>query len=112
MVKAASPATLHCRCLAANAAMKKALYAAAVDAYLMTPLDDLTAIYHRASGVTHIVSDPVPQIVAALHAQPLDISGLLFVLARDHGAVIDDSATEALQCRIDELLTIGLITQL
>lgn len=32
----------------------------------MVTLDSLTAIYHRASGQTHVVSEPVPEILAAL----------------------------------------------
>jgi PqqD family protein of HPr-rel-A system len=89
------------------------LYTArAAEAYLITPLDELTIIYHRASGMTHIVGDPVPQIVSALHAEPLALEGILAALQREHDLVIDERAVTTLQARIDELLISGLIAQL
>lgn len=33
---------------------------------LIQPLDSMTAIYHRRSGITHIVAEPVPQILQVM----------------------------------------------
>lgn len=32
----------------------------------MVVLDDLVAIFHRASGITHLVASPVPELLVAL----------------------------------------------
>ncbi|MFM9853966.1 MAG: HPr-rel-A system PqqD family peptide chaperone [Sphingomonadaceae bacterium] len=90
--------------------MSDPLYSSgAAEAYQVTPLDALTAIYHRVSGMTHIVGDPVPQIVAALHGQAMSVTALLAALASDHGLIVDEDTTAALQARLDELLATGLI---
>jgi PqqD family protein of HPr-rel-A system len=92
--------------------MSAALYSSdKAEAYLVTPLDELTAIYHRASGMTHLVGDPMPQIMTALHEQSSTLADLLSVLAKDHGLVIDGDAAGALQSRLDELITTGLIAR-
>ncbi|MEG8019410.1 hypothetical protein [Sphingomonas sp. LR55] len=36
------------------------------DGLLIAPLDEFTAVYHRASGITHLLTDPAPQILAAV----------------------------------------------
>lgn len=70
-------------------------------------LDSLTAIYHRASGQTHVVVEPVPEILAALSATPLSLEQL-----RADFGVTDDAATRALLSeRLDELLETGLVSQ-
>lgn len=40
-------------------------------------LDSLTAIYHRPSGQTHIVAEPIPQILAAIGLGECDFDELL-----------------------------------
>jgi PqqD family protein of HPr-rel-A system len=70
-------------------------------------LDSLTAIYHRASGQTHVVVEPVPAILAALSATPLSLEQLLAGLG-----VMDDAVTRALLGeRLNELLETGLVSQ-
>lgn len=36
------------------------------DGLRMAVLDDVIAIYHRASGTTHLVASPVPELLAHL----------------------------------------------
>ena len=38
----------------------------------IVPLDALTLVYHRASGITHVVDAPVPEILEAL-SEPLGV---------------------------------------
>ena len=40
-------------------------------------LDGLTAIFHRPSGMTHLLAPPSPQILDALGAGPADAEMLL-----------------------------------
>lgn len=75
----------------------------------IVPLDVLTAIYHRASGQTHIVEAPAPEILAALSSDALDADALLERLARDYALVDPDRA--ALIDRLEELVAAGLATR-
>ena len=68
-------------------------------------LDSLTAIYHRASGQTHVVSEPVPEILAALMTGDADVSAILERLN-----VPDNIETRAvLSERLQELVTAGVV---
>ena len=71
-------------------------------------LDSLTAIYHRASGITHVVASPVPELLAAL-AEPLTLPALLDRLAADYD--LTDADPEALAERLTELESAGLVAR-
>lgn len=71
------------------------------------PLDSLTLIYHRTSGITHVVDSPVPELLAALRDGPLTLDETLSALAQAHDLVDPDAA--ALAARLDELVEAGLV---
>ncbi|OAN57358.1 HPr-rel-A system PqqD family peptide chaperone [Sphingomonas sp. TDK1] len=73
----------------------------------IVPLDALTLLYHRASGITHIVDAPVPEILEILGEGPRDVRGLLAVLAERFDLADPDPA--ALAVRLDELVAAGLV---
>ncbi len=75
----------------------------------MVPLDTLTAVYHRRAGMTHLVSEPMPEILAALTKAPATLSALMLVLVNDYGLDHDAESAAALQARLDELEAIGLV---
>jgi PqqD family protein of HPr-rel-A system len=84
------------------------LYRAADPATLrVVPLDALTLIYHRASGITHVVDAPVPEILDALAEKPMGALALLEHLAEQYDLVDADAA--ALAIRLDELARAGLV---
>ena len=84
------------------------LYRAADPATLrIVPLDALTLIYHRASGITHVVDAPVPEILEALADEPLSAPALLEHLAERFDLV--DADPVALGMRLDELVRAGLL---
>ena len=70
--------------------------------------DGLTAIYHRRSGQTHIVSEPLPEILSALGNGPLTKDVLLARLSAT-AEICGNDAGEALAARIAELEAIGLV---
>ena len=73
----------------------------------IVPLDSLTAIYHRASAQTHVVTEPVPEILAVLRSGAQDVEGFLEVLG-----LTDDAGTRALLTeRLDELVATGLVAR-
>lgn len=72
----------------------------------LVELDGLTAIYHRRSGQTHIVSEPVPEILAALGKGPLTADALLARLSESADVSADRAALAA---RLAELEATGLV---
>lgn len=77
----------------------------------LEPLDALDLIYHRPSGQTHLVSEPVPQILDALAAGPADAAQIVARLAALHD--FDAEGAEALvTARLEELAAIGLVWRL
>ena len=74
----------------------------------IVPLDSLTAIYHRASGQTHVVAEPMPDILAALDDGNCDLPQLFLRLGLN-----DDAETRALLTeRLDELVATGLVAKI
>jgi PqqD family protein of HPr-rel-A system len=77
------------------------------DALIVAPLDEFTAVFHRASGITHLLAEPAPQILQVLGNGGLTLDGLLARLAQDYD--LADADREALAARLDELVVSGLV---
>ena len=77
------------------------------DSLFVAPLDEFTAVYHRASGITHLLTEPAPQILAVLGEGPVLLDALLARLAQDFD--LTDGTREALAARLDELVEAGLV---
>jgi len=87
------------------------VYRAADPATLrIVPLDALTLIYHRASGITHIVDAPVPEILETLGNETQTVDALLARLAEHYD--LADADPMALAVRLDELVAAGLVERL
>ncbi len=75
-------------------------------ARLSVVLDALVAVYHRPSGVTHLLAAPSPELLDALADGPADAATLrdrlaaLYELEGDGSAMID--------ARMEELIVAGL----
>jgi PqqD family protein of HPr-rel-A system len=88
-----------------------AAYRAADPATLrIVPLDALTLIYHRSSGITHIVDAPVPEILETLGREALSVDALMARLAEQFD--MPDADAMALAVRLDELVAAGLVERL
>ena len=74
---------------------------------LIAPLDEFTAVYHRASGITHLLTEPAPQILAILGEGGLSLDALLGRLGLDYD--LADGTREALAARLAELVEAGLV---
>lgn len=81
--------------------------AAAPEALRIVPFDALTLIYHRSSGITHIVDAPVPEILETLADEHLTTDDLLVRLDQRFDLV--DADPLALADRLDELAAVGLV---
>ena len=78
------------------------------DAILVAELDAFTALFHRASGITHLLVSPAPEIIGALSVEPLSLDALLVALTRDYD--LADADHVALAARVDELVAAGLVS--
>lgn len=81
--------------------------AAPLSSLLIEPLDELTAVFHRSSGITHLLATPAPELLHALQ-EPAGIDDLFDRL----GATFDlaDADREALAARLAELVEAGLVS--
>lgn len=78
------------------------------DQLLVEPLDAMTLIYQRRSGITHIVAEPVPEILAAMGEDALDVAAVAKRLAAQFD--IDMGNAEAVVAsRLEELAALGLV---
>ncbi len=68
--------------------------------------EGLTALYHRPSGMTHILAPPAPQILEALADRPADAAELARRLSRRFEL---DGGEGALAARLEELEAAGLV---
>lgn len=71
-------------------------------------LDTFAAVYHRASGITHLITAPAPEILAALGEAGRTREALLERLALDYA--LADADADALLARLDELVASGLVS--
>jgi PqqD family protein of HPr-rel-A system len=69
-------------------------------------LDGLTALFHRPSGMTHILAPPAPQILGVLAGKSADLDELGALLAEGFEVRGDG---EALAARLAELEAAGLV---
>jgi len=74
---------------------------------LTADLDAFTAVFHRPSGITHLLASPAPEILAVLGDASVDLDDLLARLA-GHSALAD-ADRDALAARLDELREAGLV---
>ncbi|HET8612009.1 MAG TPA: HPr-rel-A system PqqD family peptide chaperone [Sphingomonas sp.] len=73
---------------------------------IAAPLDELTAIFHRPSGATHLLASPAPELLEALAEGPADAAELLARLSGRYE--MPDATPEGLAARLDELVATGL----
>ena len=81
--------------------------AAPATTLIAAPLDTFTAVFHRVSGITHLLTEPAPEIVALLADAPLTMETLLILLGERYE--LADADPIALAARLDELIEAGLV---
>lgn len=71
-------------------------------------LDSFIAVYHRSSGITHLITAPAPEILATLGEAGMTFTTLTERLAADYE--LGDTDAAALAARLDELVAAGLVS--
>lgn len=79
------------------------------DSLLVRTLDGLTLVYHRPSGITHIVDSPVPEILASAGFEPQSAADLLERLAGDYDLGDRAEALAGLTGHLETLRALGLV---
>jgi PqqD family protein of HPr-rel-A system len=91
-------------------ALQSILYRAEpADQLLVEPLDAITLIYHRRSGITHLVAEPVPEILAAMAGDSVDSATVLARLAEAFDLGEGADAIGTITARLEELADLGLV---
>ncbi|HEX7871886.1 MAG TPA: HPr-rel-A system PqqD family peptide chaperone [Sphingobium sp.] len=81
---------------------------------LVHDLGPMTLIYHRRSGITHMMSEPVPQILEALDVLgPADAAAVTRYLGASFDLETEeaDAAAMVIAARLDELALLGLVVR-
>lgn len=73
---------------------------------VLAPLDGLVALYHRPSGMTHVLAPPAPQILRALSGRPASPEALLERIGSEFEV---EGGVHALDARLAELEAAGLV---
>ncbi|MGL5839441.1 MAG: HPr-rel-A system PqqD family peptide chaperone [Sphingorhabdus sp.] len=76
---------------------------------IVEPLDMMTLIYQRRSGITHMVGEPVPQMLALMRGDTIDAAILAARLAAQFDLGKREDAVALIAERLEELAELGLV---
>jgi PqqD family protein of HPr-rel-A system len=78
---------------------------------IVRPLDDITLIYHRPSGQTHLTVSPVPEILDVMQAfdGPMSPAEIVGRLSERFDLGDPDEAQAGVAAHLDELAALGLV---
>lgn len=79
------------------------------DMRIVQTLDAMTVIFQRRSGITHIVADPIPQILAAMSDDPCDGALIAARLQAQFDLGDRKTAHDIICARLEELASLGLV---
>ena len=83
-------------------------HAPAEGALIQVELDELTALFHRPAGATHLLAEPAPQLLAALADGPADLDGLMSRLSGKYDVAAGERPSVA--AHLQDLVAAGLVT--
>lgn len=78
-------------------------------ARLVEPLDMVTLVYQRRSGITHIVAEPVPEMLEAMGDDAVTPVQLAERLSAQFDLGSEDDAEAVIAARLEELADLGLV---
>ncbi|HMS21934.1 HPr-rel-A system PqqD family peptide chaperone [uncultured Sphingorhabdus sp.] len=79
------------------------------EARIVDPLDMITLIYQRRSGITHMVGEPVPQMLEAMGSDAVDAATLASRLEASFDLGGQHDAVALITERLEELAELGLV---
>lgn len=96
--------------MAVNISSERQYRAEKAQDIIVRPLDVMTLIYQRRSGITHIVAEPVPQILEVMGADSVTVPEIAQRLAANFD--LDNDAADIVAViadRLEELAALGLV---
>jgi len=75
------------------------------DVVIEHDLDGLRLVFHRPSGITHIIASPLPEIFALLSEEACSVQDIWQHLSREYDL---EGESEGLAQHLDELAALGL----
>ena len=85
--------------------------AAPKDDLIWHDLDSMMLLYHRPSGITHMLADPVPAIIDVMDNAPLTAAEIAARLKALFDLETGVDAEDIVIARLDELRTLGLVSR-
>lgn len=79
------------------------------DELVFHDLDGMMAVYQRASGITHLVSEPVPAIIEAMGEQIMDTDAVVLALSQHFDLENGADAANIVLARLEDLCGLGLV---
>ena len=83
---------------------------AQLDAVRLEALGLITLCYHHASGQTHLLMEPSPEIMAHLWGRTLSLDEITAALAAEFDGTAEADFADTLSARLQELCAIGLVS--
>jgi PqqD family protein of HPr-rel-A system len=85
--------------------------AAAKDDLIWHDLDSMTLLYHRSSGITHMLADPAPAILGVMEDASLTAAEIASRLTAVYDIDSDIDAENIILARLVELAGLGLVAR-
>jgi len=73
------------------------------------PLDSMTLLFHRPSGITHMLAEPAPAILQVMADAPLSAAEIAVRLTSAFDIDPDLETETIVQARLAELFDLGLV---
>ena len=85
--------------------------AAAKDDLIWHDLDSMTLLFHRTSGITHMLADPAPAILEVMEGHALTAAQIAARLTATFDIESDIDAEDIVAARLEELSALGLVSR-
>ncbi len=89
--------------------MSQLYRAAASEGLIQHPLDSMTLIFQKSSGITHMVADPVPAILTVMGTDALTADDITGRLSDSYDLEDSGNAADIVLARLVELCSLGLV---
>ncbi len=86
--------------------------AAAQDDLIWHELDSMTLLYHRTSGITHMLADPAPAILEVMEGLLLTAGEIAALLSESFDIETEVDAEDIVHARLEELSGLGLVVRI
>ncbi|QTD56540.1 HPr-rel-A system PqqD family peptide chaperone [Parasphingorhabdus cellanae] len=91
--------------------MSQLYRATASEGLIQHPLDSMTLIFQKSSGITHMVADPIPAILEVMAEEALTADDIAQRLSLSYDLEDSTHVADIVMARLAELHLLGLVEQ-